>query len=144
MAWKESSPNIPDAPLVPLEAAREDVVTEEDVVEAVEEGALTNGPAAAAILASGIGSMALGLIVTLTAASLYVEEALNFYEPVGPLGGKTTLAVVVWLIAWFVLNNRWKNEQVYFARTFRATLILIALGLLGTFPPFYGLFHHGG
>src|SRR3712207_7367105 len=78
---------------------------------------LPNGPAAAAMLAAGVGCVALGLLVTLTAASVFVEEAMVFYEPVGSLSGKTTLAVVIWLVVWVVLNSRLKDKQVNFAKT---------------------------
>jgi len=101
---------------------------------------LTNGPAAAAILASGIGSMALGLFTTLAQAITSIKNALNLYDPAGPLSGKTTVAVVVWLVAWGILHGLWKKKQVAFARVFIATVILIALGLLGTFPPFFEAF----
>jgi hypothetical protein len=101
---------------------------------------LTNGPAAAAILAAGIGSMALGLFTTLAEAIVSVKNALVFYNPVGPLSGKTTLAVVAWLVSWIVLGSLWKNKQVSFGGVFATSLILIVLGLIGTFPPFYEMF----
>lgn len=101
---------------------------------------LTNGPAAAAILASGIGSLGLGLLTTLVQVIVPLKDALNLYNPAGPLSGKTTVAVVVWLLAWAVFHNRWKNKQVNFATAFMATLLLIALGLLGTFPTFFEWF----
>ena len=101
---------------------------------------LTNGSAAAAILAAGIGSMALGLFTTLAEAIVSVKNALVFYNPVGPLSGKTTLAVVAWLVAWIVLGSLWKNKQVSFGGVFATSLILIVLGLIGTFPPFYEMF----
>lgn len=101
---------------------------------------LTNGPAAAAILAAGIGSMVLGLFVILSEALKSVNNALNFYNPVGPLSGKTIIAIAVWLAAWIILHISWKNKQVNFAGVFTASLILIILGLLGTFPPFFDLF----
>jgi hypothetical protein len=101
---------------------------------------LTNGPAAAAILAAGIGSMALGLFVILAQASNAVKNALNFYSPVGPLSGKTTVAIVIWILSWMILHSSWKNKQVSFAGVFTVSLILIILGLLGTFPPFFDLF----
>jgi len=101
---------------------------------------LTNGPAAAAILASGIGSMALGLFTTLAQAITSIKNALNLYDPAGPLSGKTTVAVVVWVVAWGILHGLWKGKQVDFAKVFIATVILIALGLLGTFPPFFEAF----
>lgn len=105
-----------------------------------QQEALSNGPAAAAILAASIGSLALGLCTAVAQAIVPIKNALNLYDPVGPLSGKTTAAVVVWLIAWTVLHARWKNRQVAFARLFTIALILIALGVLGTFPVFFELF----
>lgn len=101
---------------------------------------LPNGPAAAAIVASGLGSLVLGLLTTLAQAIGPVKDALNLYTPVGPLSGKTTVAVVAWLVTWVVLDRLWKHRQVPFTATFLATLIAIALGLLGTFPLFYERF----
>jgi hypothetical protein len=105
-----------------------------------QQNDLTNGPAAAAFLAAGIGSLALGLFVILAEALNSVKNALNFYNPVGPLSGKTTVAIAVWLAAWIILHSSWKNKQVNFAGVFTVSLILIILGLLGTFPPFFDLF----
>jgi hypothetical protein len=99
-----------------------------------------NGPAAAAILASGIGSLAVGLCTTLAEAIGPIEETLNFYSSVSPLSGKTTVAVVVWVVAWGVLHGRWRKQQVDFPKVFIVTLLLIALGLLGTFPLFFAFF----
>ena len=104
--------------------------------------ALPNGPAAAAVVASGIGSLALGAFTTVADAIVPLEEALNFYNPTGPLSGKTTMAVVVWLVAWVTAHGLWRNKQVDFGRAFVATLIMITLGLVGTFPPFFRLFGH--
>ena len=64
--------------------------------------ALPNGPAAAAVVASGIGSLALGAFTTLADAIVPLEEALNFYNPTGPLSGKTTVGVLVWLVSWLI------------------------------------------
>ena len=50
------------------------------------------------------------------------------------------MAVVAWLAAWAILHRMWTRQQVDFGKVFVATLILIALGLLGTFPPFFQLF----
>ena len=105
-----------------------------------QQNSLTNGPAAAAILASGIGSLALGLFTCLAQALSVLDEALSFYDPAGSLSGQTTLAVVAWLAAWAILHLLWKRKQVDFGKVFGVTLILIGLGLLGTFPPFFQLF----
>ncbi len=101
---------------------------------------LTNGPAAAAILASGVGSLVLGLFTCLTQGVGAINAALSFYGPVGSLSGETTLAVVAWLVAWALLHFRWRSKRVDFTKVFVATLTLISLGLLGTFPPFFQLF----
>jgi uncharacterized membrane protein len=101
---------------------------------------VTNGTAAAAILAAGIGSFVLGLLTTLAAASKAINDVLAFYSPVGPLSGKTTVAVVIWLAAWVLLHRTWKNRQVNFGLVFIGALILIALAFLGTFPLFFEAF----
>ena len=97
------------------------------------------GEAAAAILAAGVGAFAMGLM-TILAEIPVIKDALNFYNPVGPLSGKTTVAVIVWLVSWAALYFLWKGKEIPFPRVFTATLILIALGVRGTFPIFFGLF----
>jgi len=103
---------------------------------------MPNGAAAAAILACGVGSFGYALLVFLSEMSGAVGSALNFYDPTGPLSGKTTVAVLVWLVVWFALDRRWRAIDVDFARVFRLSLVLIALAFLGTFPPVFTLFGH--
>ena len=109
-------------------------------VNTQQQKVLTNGPAAAAILASGVGCLVLGLFTCLTQALGAINAALSFYGPVGSLSGETTLAVVAWLAAWGTLHLLWRSKRVDFTRVFVATLVLIGLGLLGTFPPFFQMF----
>lgn len=96
-----------------------------------------NGGAMAAFLAAGIGSFALGLIVLLNEMGAFTAPAL--YEPAGGVSGRTTLAVVVWLGAWAILHRSWKEREVAAGRVWATILALIALGLLWTFPPFWGV-----
>jgi hypothetical protein len=98
------------------------------------------GPIAAAMLAAGIGCFALGVLTTLAEANESVNEFLNFYDPVGPLSGKTIGAVAVWLVAWIVLHLVYRKKQVETRVELAITLVLIALGLLGTFPIFFESF----
>ena len=98
------------------------------------------GEAAAAILAAGVGAFAMGLMTTLAEAFEGFRTFLNVYNPVGPLSGKTLGAIVIWLISWAVLYFMWKGKDIPFPRVFTATVILIALGVLGTFPIFFDLF----
>ena len=65
------------------------------------------GKALAALVAAGVGCAALGVLTTLAELSTGLKSVLNFYDSVGPLSGKTTVAVLVWLIAWYVLARRW-------------------------------------
>jgi hypothetical protein len=107
---------------------------------AQQESVIPNGAGAAAALAAGIGSFVLGLLTTLSQASKAIGAALNFYGPAGPLSGKTTVAVVVWLVAWAILHGAWKNRQVELSKVSLVAMMLVALGFLGTFPLFYDLF----
>ena len=107
-----------------------------------QQSETTNGLVAAAMLAAGIGCFFLGLTTSLAQGSKAIGGMLNFYNPVGPLGGKTIVAVVIWLVAWGVFAGKWKDQPADFGKMFKVTLILVALGLLGSFPLFFDLFGH--
>lgn len=47
------------------------------------------GPISAAIIAAGVGALALGLLTVLAEASASVKDFLTWSDPVGPLSGKT-------------------------------------------------------
>ncbi|BDG61296.1 hypothetical protein [Caldinitratiruptor microaerophilus] len=102
-----------------------------------ETASRPNGPAAAALVAAGIGSFALGLFTTLTEISAGFKAFLTWSDPVGPLSGKALGAVIVWLVAWAVAANRWRGVDIDFHKAWRWTLILVALGFLLTFPPVF-------
>jgi hypothetical protein len=97
-----------------------------------------NGAALAAFLGAGIGAFAVGLFVLLNEAGLFAAPAV--YGPAGGVSGRTTLAVVTWLAAWALLHARWKDRELEARRVLRVTLGLIALGVLATFPPLWGIF----
>ena len=103
---------------------------------------IPTGPAAAAVLAAGIGCAALGILIPLAEGIAWVKTTLTFNGPVGPLSGKTIVASVVWLIAWAVLHAAWRRRDVRFAPVWVASILLIAVGLLGSFPPVFQLFGH--
>lgn len=97
----------------------------------------TDGGAMAAFLGAGIGAFALGVIVLLNEVGIFATPTL--YAPAGGVSGRTTLATIVWLIAWALLHNRWKAREIAPSRIFLATVTLIVLGILATFPPLWGL-----
>jgi hypothetical protein len=98
------------------------------------------GPISAAIIAGGIGASVLGLLTTLAAASETVKGWLEINVSVGPLAGKTLFAVIAWLVAWAILHAAMRTTQYETRRAFTIAMVLIALGVLGTFPTFFEAF----
>ncbi|MEK7281498.1 MAG: hypothetical protein AAB037_04000 [Chloroflexota bacterium] len=96
-----------------------------------------NGAAAAAVLSSSFGVFVLGLLTTLAAASAGINKWLNWYDPTGPLSGKTTLAGIMWLVVWPVGHYWLRNKEVKFTRVTQVSIILIVVGLLLMFPPVF-------
>jgi hypothetical protein len=81
-------------------------------------------------------------MTTLNEASAAVNSVMVWVRPVGPLSGKTGVGVIVWIAAWLVLASMYKGKSVDMDRIGRWSWILIALGLLGTFPLFFERFAH--
>jgi hypothetical protein len=100
---------------------------------------LSNGPAAAAILAAGVGCFALGILGLAGDASKPIAKLLTFYRPTGPLSGVTTVAILIWLGTWFVLGKRWGTKTVAMGKVNVIAFLLLAGGILLTFPPFADL-----
>jgi hypothetical protein len=96
----------------------------------------TNGKGAAAILAVGLGCLALGVFSLAGDAVPTVAAFFNIWNPTGPLSGVTSLAILVWLAAWFVLSRQWAARDVDFKRVNWTAAVMIIAGLLLTFPPF--------
>ncbi len=101
---------------------------------------LPNGPVAAALVAGGLGAATIGLMTTLAEASEPIKNSLNWLNPVGPLSGKTGVGIIVFFVSWIVLHVIFRGKNVNFARATTIALILLVVGLLGTFPPFFELF----
>ncbi len=101
---------------------------------------LPNGSGAAAILSAGIGAFMVGFLAIAADKFVFVKSLLIFYKPTGPLSGVTTMAILVWLITWGILEGRWRNRTVALARINAVALILLGLSLLLTFPPVADLF----
>lgn len=106
----------------------------------LEEVERPTGPIAAAVLAVGIGAFVLGLVTTLNEASTDVHDFLEFDEDVGPLSGKTIIAVVAYLVSWAVLHGLWRRQNPALRPILIATAVLVALGVLGTLPTFFQAF----
>lgn len=97
-----------------------------------------NGAGWAALLAGAIGSFAVGFFAFIGALDLYTPPTI--YEPAGGVSGRTTAAVVVWLLAWGVLHWRWKANEVRPAPIALGIAVLLLLGIVGTIPWVWDLF----
>jgi hypothetical protein len=112
------------------------------------------GPAAAVMIASGIGSFVIGIGVILNEYSAAIKTAtgidfnalLQFDKNyglgsgIGPLSGKVILATIAFIASWVILHFAWRKREVDLRRAFAVTLILLALGFALTFPPIFQLF----
>ena len=98
------------------------------------------GPIAAAIIAGGVGAFALGVFTTLAEASKGANSWLKWSDRVGPLSGKIGMAIIIWLVAWVGLHVAYRKREVETRMALTVALILIGLGVLGTFPTFFQSF----
>jgi hypothetical protein len=94
----------------------------------------------AAFLASGIGSVVLGILVVLVDASAKINTGLTWVKPVGALSGKTTIAVAAFILSWVIAHFVFRGRGINLNRMFNISLVLIAVGALLTFPPVTQLF----
>ena len=99
-----------------------------------------NGGIVAAVVAAGVGCAALGVVTVAAVAFPSFADFLTLYAPAGPLTGKATVAVLIYLIAWVNLHARLRDRELHLFRAFLLTMALLVVGLIGTFPPVYGLF----
>jgi hypothetical protein len=97
------------------------------------------GPTAATLVAAGVGCAAFGIAVVASESIAPVKTLFTLSAAVGPLSGKAVAGVLVYLVAWLVLHVLWRRRPIASATVIRGTAVLIGIGLLGTFPPFYGL-----
>jgi hypothetical protein len=100
---------------------------------------LPTGRAAAAILAAGIGSLALGVLALATDALPRLAHWMILWRPTGPLSGVTSATVAIWLLAWAALARRWARREVALGPIAAWAFAMLAAGLLLTFPPFMDL-----
>jgi hypothetical protein len=109
---------------------------ERDDAAAVE---LPAGPAAAVMIAVAVAAVVLGVLSTLTAISSSVSRSLTFSDRVGDLSGVSTLTVGAFFASWLVLGLLWRRADPPLRTVALATALGVAVGLVGTFPPFFHL-----
>ncbi|HIP72019.1 MAG TPA: hypothetical protein EYH05_11570 [Anaerolineae bacterium] len=116
------------------------VTTPREKYRETTQAHVASGAAAATFISSGIGVLVLGLMTTGAVLSAGLKDVLNLWNPAGPLTGKSTFAIIAWLISWVIFNYLWKGKETDLRKSFIITLVLIGLGLLFTFPPVFEAF----
>ena len=102
-----------------------------------------DGPAAAAMVAAGIGVFMLGIFTTGAVIFEGLKDFLTDFQGsrgVGALAGKSTMAFVFWLGSWGILHRRWKDRDFDLKLAFKIGAILGIIGALLTFPPIFEAF----
>jgi hypothetical protein len=105
-----------------------------------QQANMPNGSGAAAILSAGIGSFAVAVLAIAADKSTLLKSVLVFYRPTGVLSGVTTVAMLVWLVTWVILERRWRKRTIALRLISLVALALLAASLLLTFPPVADLF----
>lgn len=106
----------------------------------MENQKIASGPAAAAVLTACASVFLIGVLTVAAHASKAIGGMLNWWNPAGPLTGKTGLPIILWIVGWTILHGVWKEEEVDFRKIWKISLVLLALGILGVFPPFFESF----
>ena len=94
----------------------------------------------ASMVASGIGSLVLGIAIVLSEVSPGFKAFVTWNKGVGPLSGKTGLSVIAFVVAWIVLHYAFKGKPISLTTSFIWTIVLVVLGLLLSFPPVFMAF----
>jgi hypothetical protein len=98
------------------------------------------GPVAAVFLAAAIGALVLGILTTLAEANEGFKSWLEWSTSVGSLSGKTIIAVIAFVLAWAVLGIGLRGRNPKPSTIFTWTAVLVAVGLVLTFPTFFQAF----
>lgn len=104
---------------------------------------IPDGPAAAMLLAAGIGAVVLGIMIVLAEASPAANTWLGSFDPklgVGALAGKVLWSVVAYAVSLAALWALWRNKDVNLKTISIVAYAMMGLGFLLTFPPFFQLF----
>ena len=99
-----------------------------------------SGPVAAVLIAAGIGALVLAILTVWSEASEGFAESLEYSTRVGPLSGKTIWAVAAFAVSWIALGLGLRGRSVSLGKATVLSVVLLVLGYVGTFSPFFMLF----
>jgi hypothetical protein len=101
---------------------------------------LKSGPAAAAVLAAGIGVALFGVITMFNESIERVADFFTWYKPAGDLSGMSATSMLAWIAVWIVLGRAWRNKDVRMVPTLVLSVILVVVGVVCTLPPVFTMF----
>lgn len=109
-----------------------------------------SGAAIAAVLAAGLGVLALATAQVMSEASEPFKTAMlslgKLWMPgaqgIGPYSGKETVALLVWLGSWAVLHVVCRTRELSVGRWGTLALILVGFATTLLWPPVTELFVH--
>jgi hypothetical protein len=105
-----------------------------------DAGDKPSGPAFAAVLAAALAFAVLGALTTFAEVFDGFGDWLIFSGRVGMLSGETLIAIAVYFLSWAGLAFLWRRSDPPLLPVAVVNAVLITVGLLGTFPPFFRLF----
>jgi hypothetical protein len=92
-------------------------------------------------LSAAAGCAFVGILSVVAGASKPIAKVLTFYLPTGSLSGVSSVAILLWLATWVILAKRWRIRTVAIGKVNAMAFLLLALGILLTFPPFAEFLH---
>lgn len=95
----------------------------------------------AALLAAGIGMLALSVVSLMTEFSAGLAETLKIHKGIGPYSGKMLVSVIFWLLSWAVLSPLFSKRVVEIKTVLYIFIAIMALATLLLYPPFIHILH---
>ncbi len=96
-----------------------------------------DGAVAAALIAAAFGVLTLGIVTSAAAAAVGFKDWLAWDDEVGPLSGKTSVALIAWAASWPVLHLLLFRRDRLLPLAVAIAGVLILLGMIGIFPPIF-------
>ncbi|HEX2919143.1 MAG TPA: hypothetical protein VHN81_11505 [Edaphobacter sp.] len=87
------------------------------------------------LVASSIGCFSFGLLYLFGNSSPAINHLLEVYQPSGALSGVLLFGSLIFLFSWAALSYLWSRRPPSCNFAVRMALVLLAGGLLLTFPP---------
>lgn len=117
-----------------LEAIKAPFKKKMDTVSVIEMSKV--GKCAAALLAAGIGMLALAVANLLTEFSTGLKNALEIHKGIGPYSGKMAVSVLFWFVSWAALSPLLSKREVDMKTILKIFMVIMALATLLLYPPF--------